>query len=736
MSGTHLNMDRSSQPPKEPSRGQIKRPAPRCKTCTACRGRKVKCNGGSPQCIPCSNTNRRCVYPQDARSQNKPTRAEIQRLEAHIESIWAIVREREGGEAGRNDVSPQQAERTVSVPPVRRLSPAAKSPEPERLSNAVERSHQDLSPAEMDIVGVLGQDGELVVHGVSSMHYKQQHQQQPSPGADSTQAEDERTRRERKQQQQISKARLVANAAFQRQRESVLLHNPSLMQQVNFGSIDPETALHLLDLHFNRLHFTYLISYRPAIMDSLFTNGPHCNMLFLTAVYFCSSMFTDRLTVRAQRDQFYASFRLALVDSLDQPSISSAVGLLLCGAALVSSGRLSAGWITSGIAYRMILDLGCHLVLDSPRRDLPDDMILLTDLELEMRKRLYWGAYLIDATQSLYLGRPPYLRAVPARVPQLFLDTYEELDPWSPYLDPLSPLPEVNAVLGAYAPRPAYAVSTFTALLKLFEVSSQLVHSFYQIDSVRHPRQHIQDTRASIAKDLYRWYESREEHLRFNPLLDTDPTPPPHQITPLTTYHTLTILLHRPFLANGYLSAHITEDERTAGEQASVQAAIQTYHLIKRYESAFTLRRAPYLISYAVHSALLALLTQKPVERDCVLDKIGFLWGALGDLQGGGNCGLKKPMENLADWMAKLGLSFGAGGLVGGGRGGGEFVLPGGDGMSGQQGNRIHETDLIGNSVMDWTFPNSGLEGVDWLLNDMSWIAAGAGNDASLQQIE
>lgn len=437
---------------------------------------------------------------------------------------------------------PAQATRAATPPsPAQPLVPPVERPENEGRPNETERSHQDLSPAEMNIVGVLGQDGELVVHGVSSMHYNQhnQHNQQQElrlsvdSRTETTPEEDEASKRQREQLQQVSKARLVANAAFQRQRESVLLRNPSVTQDANFGCADPDTALHLLDIYFNRIHFTYLFSYRPAIMDSLITKGPYCNMLLLTAVYFSSSMFSDRAAVRAQRDQFYASFQLALIDHMDQPSVPSAVALLLCGAALVSCGRLSAGWVTSGIAYRMILDLGCHFVLDCHRQNLPDEMILLTDIEVEMRKRLYWGGYLVDATQSLYLGRLPYLHTVPARVPQVFLDTYEELDVWAPYVDTMSASPEVNTVLSAYTPQPAYAVSTFMAMLRLLEISSRLVHSFYNIDSLRQAGQVIRDARGKIEDDLGRWYASRPKHLRFNPKADKEPTPPPHQLTPL-----------------------------------------------------------------------------------------------------------------------------------------------------------------------------------------------------------
>ncbi|KAJ5107514.1 fungal-specific transcription factor domain-containing protein [Penicillium angulare] len=266
-----------------------------------------------------------------------------------------------------------------------------------------------------------------------------------------------------------SKARLISNAALQRQREARIFRQP--YNTIDLDGCEPELAKHLLDLHFNRQHYAYLISYRPAIMDGLANGGgPWINKLLLNAIYYSSTLYSDRSYLRPKLDapnsgsaQFYNRFRRLLGDAIDKPSIPSAMALLLTSATLVSQGHSSAGWNLSGTAYRMIIDMGCHLTLGPDHQNTvisSDRHILARDLEQEMRTRLYWGAFATDATQSLYLGRPCMLASTEARVPMRFLDTFEELEEWEPYIDPESPAPPPPA----YASQPAYAVSTFTCL--------------------------------------------------------------------------------------------------------------------------------------------------------------------------------------------------------------------------------------------------------------------------------
>lgn len=331
-----------------------------------------------------------------------------------------------------------------------------------------------------------------------------------------------------------SKARLISNAALQRQREPRIFRQPA-----NFVDVDgcpPELAKHLLDLHFNRQHYAYLVSYRPAITESLVNGGgPWMNKLLLNAIYYSSTLYSDRQGLRSDPDDpnstgshFYRRFRQLLADEIDKPSIPSAQALLLTSATLVSHGRSSAGWNLSGTAYRMIIDMGCHLMLGPDYQSMSKaghGQLFRRDLEQEMRKRLYWGAFVTDATQSLYLGRPCMFAAAEARVPLSFLDTFEELEEWEPYIDPLSPAEPPPT----YAPQPAHAVSTFSWLARLFQISTRIT-DLYGLQAIKCSSEYLQDKKASIEKDLDYWRTSLPAHLRFDP--DGAYTPPPHQITP------------------------------------------------------------------------------------------------------------------------------------------------------------------------------------------------------------
>ncbi|KAJ9612131.1 hypothetical protein H2200_003728 [Cladophialophora chaetospira] len=423
-------------------------------------------------------------------------------------------------------------------------------------------------------------------------------------------------------------------------------------------------AKHLLDLHWNRQHYAFLLTYRPAVMGGLVDGGPYVNKLLLNAIYYSSCLYSDRTELRSDPDdpstaglRFYDRLRSLLVDEIVNPSIPTATALVLCGATLVSHGKPSAGWILCGTAYRMLIDLGCHLLTEARlSADVSSDPQLLTDVEREMRKRLYWGAFITDATQSLYLGRKPVLQTADARVPLMLLDTFEELEERTLYLDPRSSLSDASMMsLSEYSPKPAYAVSTFQVQAKLFQISAKITRTFYGIDSIGHSSQYLRDAKRQIMQELDDWNAALPTHLQFRPGLD--PVPPPHQLTPQlsSSYQTLNILVQRPFLATGHLKKHSDADEKSAGEKICLDAALAISKLIKAYKATFSLRRAPYLLSYAAYSAAVVLLHKGNPERTHLRDEITFFWTALCELQRGCNFGLHKPLSVLRQMMRELG---------------------------------------------------------------------------------
>ncbi|KAF7563936.1 hypothetical protein G7046_g221 [Stylonectria norvegica] len=512
-----------------------------------------------------------------------------------------------------------------------------------------------LSPSEARVAGVFHENGYVsAVHGLASI-------MNPTSRAQHRENINTMTR---KGDDAIasSKARLISNAALQRQREARMFRQPQDLMDLD--GCDPEMAKHLLDLHFNRQHYAYLISYRPAIMDSLASGGgPFANKLLLNSIFYSTSLYSDRLSLRADPDdpqsvgkRFYDRFRELLVDELDKPSIPSALALLLTSVSLVSQGRPSAGWSLSGTAHRMIIDLGCHLMLGPDYQStagVSNERMLRRDLEQEMRKRLYWGAFTTDATQALYLGRPCMFASAQARVPLQLLDTFEELEEWEPYVDSESP----EKAPPAYGPQPAHAVSTFSSLVRLLQISTR-INDLYGIQNMKCTSDYLLGKKDAIEKELERWQANLPSHLRFDPDDTMNITPPPHQITPHTTYHALTILLHRAFLEEGHLRRHTDETAKRRGEEACIQSALMIQKLVRRYRASFTLRRAPFLLSYAVYSAVIVILRQERHERGQFTEPISFFWTCLSELQLGCNFGLKKPLSVLQDMVREFQVSI------------------------------------------------------------------------------
>ncbi|KAF7550710.1 hypothetical protein G7046_g7932 [Stylonectria norvegica] len=431
-------------------------------------------------------------------------------------------------------------------------------------------------------------------------------------------------------------------------------------QRYDLDGVDYETALHLLDIHWNHQHCAYLLTYRPAILHSLITRGPHANKLLLNALYYSSSLNSDRNNLRepgpdgkSMSDKFLARFQELLLPELQRSSVSNAVAFLQMGSSLFANGSQTAGWLYSGIGYRMIVDLGLHLdpgKIQSPGVDNREHGDTQYSVDIELQRRLFWGAYVNDKFQSLFFGRPPALPLTGAEPPPAYADTYEELELWAPYIDHQNP----SSLLSRFSPKPGYVVSCFRWLLRLAEISSDITEYLYMPAICNMENSTILQRFSRIKHDLDQWSQELPAHLRFEP--EKDAAPPAHLFNIHTTYCTLKILLHRPFLPEGHLS-HFHGDEMSARETC-VWAALRIYRLAVVYRDTYTLRRAPYLFSYALFCAATVVPNHDGPELASLSRKeiTVFFWNALIELQKGSNLGLKRPLKIIREFMERAGV--------------------------------------------------------------------------------
>lgn len=128
------------------------------------------------------------------------------------------------------------------------------------------------------------------------------------------------------------------------------------------------------------------------------------------------------------------------------------------------------------MAYRMMVDLGYHL--DMPSGIDPEPKNGVSVIEMEMRRRIYWGAYTSDKFQSLYLARPPGLLLKDGNISKEFLDSYEEMEQWNPGSASISPTV-------SYKGRPAYAISCFQGTLQLAAIAEEIIQHFIPSEVLR-----------------------------------------------------------------------------------------------------------------------------------------------------------------------------------------------------------------------------------------------------------
>ncbi|KAJ6183682.1 hypothetical protein N7519_004983 [Penicillium mononematosum] len=554
------------------------------RACEFCRKRKIKCDSTKPTCSTCRGSNRLCVYHNGPRRQ-RPSAARIDYLEGEksaLEDVLARLKD-------ADDVQRRTLLESVIVLDGRvSVSPSTIPTDMERRENGIpdpemreeNTTYRENNPDRGDVYDSRLEDGDQSAispnEGKETRTMDKSIAKDRSPQAsDSILSSTSVVQPSRSSQQfdpkkprastEALRYQLFANAAMERQREHRLRGLSTIR------GVPGELVLHLLDLHWSRQHHTFLLTYRPTFMRELESGED--------SVFF------------ARCDELLLHEGL-----ITQSSIPTVIALVMLGSTFIATGMTSKGWLYTGYAMRMIYDLGLYL---EPQLEVNKFNIE----EIEIRRRVFWGAFVCEKLQSLYLGRPPTIRLQDVRVSQDLLDTFEELEPWQPYDD--YDAPEARSTS---SPLPlAHSVTVFQQLCLLSQVMTQIIDKIYCVGATASTTLHeirpLEDT-------LTAWYSNLPDHLIYEPWT-RDPLDPPLMVAPnhivlLTTYHSLIVLLHRPFIT--VPSNNNNNDTATTGTPAfswkrCAAASRHITSLALSYQSIYPLRKSSYLLGYAVYVA-------------------------------------------------------------------------------------------------------------------------------------
>lgn len=278
----------------------------------------------------------------------------------------------------------------------------------------------------------------------------------------------------------------------------------------------------------------------------------------------------------AKGEKFLASARTFLVTALadPKPRIPTIQGLLILGGRQCAVGQSSEGWVYTGMAIRMMTDLGLHL-----------DLHRLAELEsfapadLELRKRLYCSAYVWDKTLSLSLGRPPSLTRLSPTAVDLF-DHRDNQELWQP------------AEFVDYPVTKCWNTMCFAAFCRLGQIVEMiLMNNPGGLDSGSTSRRV-----EMLEQRLQQWWEKLPEALHMSSYNEV--CPPPHIFSLNLLYYTLQVILWRPY-RNLRQDSLFAQRARTT----CVETANTIHGMFLLYSKTFNLSKMTYLISYCVYSA-------------------------------------------------------------------------------------------------------------------------------------
>ncbi|KAE9984611.1 hypothetical protein BLS_001986 [Venturia inaequalis] len=577
--------------------------------CQFCRTRKLKCDNLEPECSACRSRSIECVYVQRVAAP-RPSNAAIQALQAENRRLRRLL------EAHRIDVnegglSPDDGSSQMASPIDARV--AAMGPQREEhmrdvdpfVHNQGEARRQSMVPFDPQLDSGTDPASALAdSYANQPPMFEQAGEQYAIPSELDPSTRD------------MLRHQLVAASARQRQTEML----PENNKLNDYDGYDPNLVHHLLNIHWNRQHHNLLLIYRPLFMRDWGTGGPYFSKLLLNAILFAAAKFSPRTDIRKDPNwagssgyQFRERFTTLLGEAMGESRITTIQALITLASSLfaIETTAKSTAWLYSGIAFRMITDLGLHL----------DGVELLkrnkiSPEELECRRRVFWGAFSFDKIHSMYFGRPVTLQETQMRVPIEFLDDYEELEQWTP-------LEQLNNAVSADYPRPAhpggpsYSVMTFTAMCKVSVVLGRILNDIYSETAYNHGTSLTQAQTQLFAQNQKVLDDSLEScamqfplEIRFEPWVTGEPlslqrTPTPTVLSLHCLYHISMILLHRPYLTRGHLyDEHLAE----ASLQKCTSAAIRLAQIARVYCHAFTVRRTPYFIAYSAYVAITILI--------------------------------------------------------------------------------------------------------------------------------
>ncbi|ETN39147.1 uncharacterized protein HMPREF1541_05370 [Cyphellophora europaea CBS 101466] len=327
-----------------------------------------------------------------------------------------------------------------------------------------------------------------------------------------------------------------------------------------------------------------------------------CTPSLVNAISAIGASSSEDEHVRAKAKHFYTrSLDRVMAEVLSSPTRCGVQTLLCLGTYAMGHNDISQAWLLSGMALRILQDLGLQHDPDRYAVDLSSDRLA----KRESHRRLYWGCYANDKLFSLFLGRPLSMYdedanvQISASAPQIpIFNNFLKAHNLEALLEPLPAVPRFSLV--------------FNELIRLSSILHTIMKRFFAPS-----RPDFRAIEGGLAKAvsefntlLLAFHNNLPSEVRFRPLV---PVSLVHdELSPRVAslhaiYHASRLSLNKPFLflaaRNKQRLANLDWAEQVL--EICVDSTQTLVSLISRFKTQHRgLRMAPMIF---VHAVLIAI---------------------------------------------------------------------------------------------------------------------------------
>ncbi|KAF5002328.1 hypothetical protein FDECE_10644 [Fusarium decemcellulare] len=139
-------------------------------------------------------------------------------------------------------------------------------------------------------------------------------------------------------------------------------------QLIDEAPITGELESHLIDLYFKWEQPWFQVVDETLFRESRKSNGRYFSPLLLNCILAMGARYSDRPEVRTDPNDpntagriFLDAAEVLLYFDIKRPTITTLQAVAIMGTVYVAFGQDAAGWLHSGMANRLVLDMGLHL---------------------------------------------------------------------------------------------------------------------------------------------------------------------------------------------------------------------------------------------------------------------------------------------------------------------------------------------------------------------------------------